>query len=111
MKKYVSLFVYFCFFYCTLSLSNSCAKEPYETLRHRMVNKQIIARGITDSKVIKAMQRIERHLFVPEELAQMAYADRPLPIGYRQTISQPYIVAFMTDVLKLKGDEGTLIIH
>ena len=65
-------------------------------------------RGITDSRVIKAMQRIERHLFVPPEYVQRAYADGPVPIGFGQTISQPYIVAFMTEILKLKSEDRVL---
>lgn len=93
-----------------LILASACALEQnnYEELRHRMVNEQIIARGISDLKVIRAMQRIERHLFVSEKYAHMAYADSPLPIGYSQTISQPYIVAFMTEILELKQRDRVL---
>ena len=67
-----------------------------------MVNQQIASRGITDRQVLQAMRKVERHLFVPSELARFAYEDHPLSIGYSQTISQPYIVAFMTEVLNLE---------
>ncbi len=65
-----------------------------------MVEEQIISRGISDSTVINAMLKVKRHLFVPENFRVSAYEDHPLPIGYRQTISQPYIVALMTELLK-----------
>lgn len=73
-----------------------------------MVATQIEARGIKDERVIEAMRRVPRHLFVPEELRPRAYDDGPLPIGEGQTISQPYIVAYMTEALGLKGDERVL---
>lgn len=73
----------------------------YRELRDRMVDEQICRRGITDPGVIEAMKEIPRHLFVPEVLEQRAYEDCSLPIGYGQTISQPYIVAYMTEVLKI----------
>jgi len=73
-----------------------------------MVQHQIIARGIKDKNVISAMLQVKRHLFVPEKYQQLAYCDHPLPIGEDQTISQPYIVALMTEQLALKGDEKVL---
>ncbi len=73
-----------------------------------MVLSQIRLRGISDKKVLKAMSEVLRHGFVPKELASRAYADHPLPIGEGQTISQPYIVALMTESLKLKGPESVL---
>ena len=76
--------------------------------RERMVANQISNRGIEDDRVLDAMRSIPRHLFVPSERRHLAYSDAPLPIGHRQTISQPYIVALMTDLLKLKGDEIVL---
>jgi protein-L-isoaspartate(D-aspartate) O-methyltransferase len=76
--------------------------HDYNKLRRKMVEEQIIARGISDSLVIDAMLKVERHLFVPENLRAFAYEDYPLPIGYEQTISQPYIVAIMTELLKVK---------
>ena len=76
--------------------------DNYQSLRFQMVDQQIAARGITDRQVLSAMRKVERHLFVPEELVRYAYGDHPLSIGYGQTISQPYIVAFMTEVLNLE---------
>ncbi|MEA1967536.1 MAG: protein-L-isoaspartate(D-aspartate) O-methyltransferase [Thermodesulfobacteriota bacterium] len=76
--------------------------------RRDMVKKQIIARGINDQLVIKAMETIPRHLFVSDALTESAYSDFPLPIGEGQTISQPYIIAEMTQCLDLKGDERVL---
>lgn len=73
-----------------------------------MVNDQIISRGIKDENVIKVMKNIPRHLFIPKNLIKEAYDDGPLPIGEGQTISQPYIVAIMTELLKLKGSEKVL---
>ncbi len=72
----------------------------YVTMRETMVREQIIARGISDNAVIMTMRSVPRHLFVPSHLWPAAYSDRPLPIGEDQTISQPYIVAFMTQALK-----------
>lgn len=73
-----------------------------------MVTKQLAARGIADTRVLSAMAKVPRHEFVPEELQDEAYIDSPLPIGYRQTISQPYIVAFMTQALAPKADDKIL---
>lgn len=76
--------------------------------RDRMVDRQIVARGIKDPAVIAAMRRIPRHQFVPPAFSRMAYADGPVPIGHGQTISQPYVVAFMTEALQLRGEEKVL---
>ncbi|MBI3011479.1 MAG: protein-L-isoaspartate(D-aspartate) O-methyltransferase [Candidatus Omnitrophica bacterium] len=76
--------------------------------RARMVGGQIKARGLTDKRLLAAFHKVERHLFVPEELQQEAYEDRPLPIGLGQTISQPYMVALMTSLLRLQGHERVL---
>lgn len=65
-----------------------------------MIENQIIDRGVSDERVIKAMNDVPRHLFVKESLRDLAYADGPLPIGHNQTISQPYIVAYMTEILQ-----------
>lgn len=73
-----------------------------------MVEEQIVARGIRDPKVIAAMKKVPRHLFVEEALQNQAYSDHPLPIGEKQTISQPYMVALMTEALQLKGMEKVL---
>jgi protein-L-isoaspartate(D-aspartate) O-methyltransferase len=87
----------------------SPAESPaYETLRQRMVNVQLRARGITDERVLAAMGRVPRHEFAPERYRDQAYEDHPLPIGEGQTISQPYIVAIMLEALQLKGGEKVL---
>lgn len=82
------------------------APQPdFDALRERMVRDQLAGRDITDPRVLDAMRRVPRHRFVPEEFQERAYRDGPLPIGSQQTISQPYIVAFMTQALELKpGD-------
>ena len=74
--------------------------ENFERLRGRMVEEQIKARNVKSEAVLDAMRSVPRHLFVPEEMQNHAYDDMPLPIGYGQTISQPYIVAFMTEQLQ-----------
>jgi protein-L-isoaspartate(D-aspartate) O-methyltransferase len=73
-----------------------------------MIEEQLTRRGITDPRVIDAMRRVSRHLFVEEALRDRAYGDHPLPIGEHQTISQPYIVALMTSLLALEGTEKVL---
>jgi protein-L-isoaspartate(D-aspartate) O-methyltransferase len=80
----------------------------YAYYRKRMVEEQLLGRGIYDERVLGAMRSVERHLFVPDEQRNLAYADGPLPIGLGQTISQPYIVALMTQLLQLKGTETIL---
>ncbi len=82
--------------------------RKYKGLREAMVKNQIEARGITDAKVLAAMRKVPRHLFVSEALMDQAYADHPLPIGEQQTISQPYIVALMTQALALNKDDRVL---
>ncbi len=79
-------------------------KTDYKAAREKMVNSQIKARGIQNRLTLAAMQTVPRHKFVPEKLLSSAYFDSPLPIGYGQTISQPYIVAFMTETIKPKKD-------
>jgi protein-L-isoaspartate(D-aspartate) O-methyltransferase len=76
--------------------------------RRLMTDAQIRARGVRDPLVLGALANVPRHLFVPESLRGQAYADEPLPIGQGQTISQPYIVAYMTEALELRGDEKVL---
>lgn len=82
--------------------------DKFEQMRTRMVEYQIQARGVKDSRVLEVMKKVPRHLFVPKNLKDQAYNDEPLPIGAGQTISQPYIVAYMTEQLQLKGDEKVL---
>ncbi len=84
------------------------ASQDYERLRSNMVLKQIEARGIKHQPTLIAMRKVERHLFVPYEYRNEAYADTPLPIGYGQTISQPYIVAEMTLLLEPKATDRVL---
>ncbi|MCK5164353.1 MAG: protein-L-isoaspartate(D-aspartate) O-methyltransferase [Desulfobacula sp.] len=82
--------------------------KKFAHFRREMVEKQIVSRGVTDPLVLKAMFKVPRHLFVSEALVDSAYGDFPLPIGEGQTISQPYIIAEMTQSLKLKGHERVL---
>ncbi len=90
---------------CSLTFSQ---EDKYTKLRKEMVNKQIVANGIRNPQIIKAMLKVPRHLFVPEELIDRAYDDTPLPIGYNQTISQPFIVAYMTDLAKPSKNKNAL---
>jgi len=80
----------------------------FSKTRLKMVEEQLVARGIKDPRVISAMRKVPRHLFVEEALQGQAYSDHPLPIGEKQTISQPYMVALMTEALQLKGNEKML---
>ena len=80
----------------------------HDVQRKRMVDEQLVPRGISSPGVLEAFMRVPRHLFVPEAFGMEAYADHPLPIGEGQTISQPYIVALMTECLGLKGGERVL---
>jgi protein-L-isoaspartate(D-aspartate) O-methyltransferase len=91
--------------YLVSAVSTGCSTSEvsHEKQRERMVANQIVARGIDDDGVIAAMMRVPRHRFVPARFASVAYIDNPLPIGFDQTISQPYIVALMTASLQLKG--------
>jgi protein-L-isoaspartate(D-aspartate) O-methyltransferase len=87
---------------------NPSSEAEYTAKRLRMVHTQIERRGIRDRRVIEAMREVPRHLFVPERFRFMAYDDSPVPIGFEQTISQPYIVAYMLQSLKLTGLEKVL---
>ncbi len=80
----------------------------FKKARDRMVETQLISRGIRNPRVLEAMRKVPRHLFVDEALRDQAYSDYPLPIGDKQTISQPYIVALMTETLDLQGHEKVL---
>lgn len=82
--------------------------DPYWENRCQMVKTQIAGRNIQDQRLLEVMQQVPRHLFVPEDVRSLAYRDSPLPIGDGQTISQPYIVALMTVLLKLEGEENVL---
>jgi len=98
--------------FCLLILFSLAKAEDenkdYAQLRRDMVINQIETRHITDSSVIKAMLKVPRHLFVPDSMKRLAYIDSPLPIGNDQTISQPYIIALMTSLLNLRGNEKVL---
>jgi protein-L-isoaspartate(D-aspartate) O-methyltransferase len=82
--------------------------DPFEARRLQMVEQDIEKRGVKDALVLKAMRKVQRHLFVEQSLWLKAYNDHPLPIGDGQTISQPYVVALMTEALALRGDERIL---
>jgi len=106
------------FYFCLISFSLNCQgnnhrqKNPitdeYKQMRLKMVEYQIESRGVQDQRVLKSMREVPRHLFVPEYLQDQAYNDEPLPIGSGQTISQPYIVAYMTEQIQLQGKERVL---
>lgn len=82
--------------------------DKHERERRRMVSSQIERRGLKDPRLLAAFESVPRHRFVPENYRYAAYDDGPIPIGHSQTISQPYIVALMTALLRLKGDERVL---
>lgn len=84
------------------------ARDKYDRAREEMVERQLVARGITDAAVLDAMRQIPRERFLPTRLAPYAYEDSPQPIGSGQTISQPYIVALMTQVLEIKPGDRVL---
>ncbi len=86
----------------------STAVAAHDVDRERMVREQIVARGVRDPKTLAALRKVPRHLFVPERAVPEAYEDHPLAIGHAQTISQPYIVALMTETLGLRGGETVL---
>jgi len=95
----------------TITLSSSWATSVEETFtlnRQKMVKEQIERRGITDKRVLEVMRKVVRHLFVPAYLQNEAYDDRPLPIGHAQTISQPYIVAYMTEAARIHPNDRVL---
>jgi len=88
--------------------SRSVELRSFPSLRAEMVERNIIARGVRDQLVLDAMRKVPRELFLPKNLSEFAYEDSPLPIAGEQTISQPYIVAFMAEALMLKGGEKVL---
>jgi len=91
-----------------LLAASASAQDPTAARREAMVREQIRERGVSDPRVLEAMRTVPRHLFVPEELARAAYDDSPLPIGEGQTISQPYIVALMTELLGTSAEQRVL---
>jgi protein-L-isoaspartate(D-aspartate) O-methyltransferase len=84
------------------------SSKDFEKLRKTMVETQIKRRGVSEKKVLNAMLKVERHLFISEKEIDNAYADNPIPIGEGQTISQPYIVAYMTELLQINSDSKVL---
>lgn len=102
----ISLFVIVLFLDC--GGRNTKQDDRYSQQRKAMVKSQIINRSVTDQRLLKAMEKVPRHLFVPIEYQNEAYADYPLSIGQGQTISQPYIVARMTELAQLNGNEKVL---
>jgi protein-L-isoaspartate(D-aspartate) O-methyltransferase len=82
--------------------------SPYDTARESMVNEQIVRRGIANPGVVAALRHVQRHLFVPEAERERAYLDAPVPIGHGQTISQPYIVALMTELVRPESNDRVL---
>ena len=92
----------------TPEASPTATADPYSEVRKKMVRDTMRRRDITDEEVLAVMEKVPRHEFVPEEYLPQAYDDHPLPIGYGQTISQPYIVALMTQLLRLKHGEKVL---
>ena len=115
MKKNVFLILIFLMYLMSLAECTEGEKIPernlkgdFKAMREKMVESQIKSRGVRDPRVLSAMLKVERHLFVPKEFQNSAYSDQPLPIGEGQTISQPYIVALMTELLELKGGERVL---
>ena len=101
----------FCFFISwllLLPLAVAQEQDPFAKERQRMVKEDLAGRDITDPKILKVMEKVPRHLFVEKKLWRHAYADHPLPIGEGQTISQPYIVALMTQALAIKPGQKVL---
>lgn len=94
--------------YASFTASRAFAGRDYAEMRRVMVEKDIKGRGVSDKLVLEAMGEIPRHLFVPGRYRDRAYGDYPLPIGEGQTISQPYVVALMTEILKLKRSDRVL---
>ncbi len=90
------------------TVPSTADEASFARSREAMVAEQIAARGVRDDKTLAALRKVPRHLFVPRDVQKDAYSDSPLPIGHAQTISQPYIVAFMTEALKLRGGETVL---
>lgn len=103
----ISVFACACFM-ATAVASQNQTPDPFQAMRHKMVEEQIRTRGVSDPRVLEAMKSVPRHEFVPPALRYRAYEDNPLPIGLEQTISQPYIVALMTEMLEPKPEDKVL---
>lgn len=108
IKFVLGLIIIMSLFLFPLIVGADLFETSFAQKRKQMVENQIKVRGIKDLRVLDAMLKVKRHLFVPSNIRHLAYEDRPLPIGGGQTISQPYIVALMTELLALKGTERVL---
>jgi protein-L-isoaspartate(D-aspartate) O-methyltransferase len=108
MKKTIIAFASVLFFTSVSHADNVSDSSEFKQARNQLVEEHIKAKGISNPDVLAAMQAVPRHNFVPQDLLSVAYADRPLPIGEGQTISQPYVVALMTEILQLAKDHRVL---
>jgi len=108
MKKSILAFAGIMFFACPGFTDDASDPAEFKNARERMVQTTIKNRGVSDPNVLAAMQAVPRHRFVPRNLVSVAYTDRPLPIGEGQTISQPYVVALMTEILQPAKDHRIL---
>ncbi|MFC1799075.1 protein-L-isoaspartate(D-aspartate) O-methyltransferase [Thermodesulfobacteriota bacterium] len=108
MKKTFAILLFLSIFPASLTAETPDDSAKYKQARQEMVSKQIRRRGISDPAVLEAIRAVPRHFFVPRHQIKQAYTDRPLAIGEGQTISQPYIVALMSESLKLEGDDHVL---
>jgi protein-L-isoaspartate(D-aspartate) O-methyltransferase len=112
IRKYFTIFLMLAIPAASASCQNQTDsvenENEWKSKAETMIEEQLIARGIKDEKVLESIKNVPRHKFVPENMRPHAYSDGPLPIGYDQTISQPYIVALMTSELDLSGDETVL---
>lgn len=104
----IYLIIMIILFSCSGQSESGGNEAQYARLRQQMVDQQIIRRDITDKDVLEAMRKVPRHLFVPEDYRSQAYHDGPLPIGQGQTISQPFIVAIMTELLRIDSTSKVL---
>ncbi len=108
MVRHLLLVVLLALAGCAPATPPTAAVDSYAAERAAMVHEQLVGRGLRNSGVLSALGKVERHRFVPEGYVQAAYADHPLPIGYGQTISQPYIVGLMSEALRVKPGDRVL---
>jgi protein-L-isoaspartate(D-aspartate) O-methyltransferase len=108
MKRIFFIILFLCITTTYLPAESLNDSVKFKTAREQLVRNHIESKGIKDPKVLAAMRKVPRHLFIPRDLASSAYKDRPLPIGEGQTISQPSLVALMTEILELTGKERVL---
>ena len=108
IQKYLTILLVGFLYFSFVTGAGADDSPDFQAARLQMVARQIEARGVTDPPTLAAMRAVKRHAFVPENQRSMAYLDMPLPIGHGQTISQPYMVACMTEVLALRGKEKVL---